>query len=396
MSGSTKSRPLFRAVSKFQLHGPNAYRGKARFAEPEPFLLDEIEVAACLVDRSFPDEIEAISGNYILYFQAALFSFLCPMLTPIVFVYNIVSLPLQRYIHLRCMNRKTIINQTDGLGFWIYLLQYMSTLVVIFNCLFVFWFREQFISISAGALDSLRGLFPAYLIKRAKYFKNLSLLSVSTGNTVIGLTEKQMLDFLIVIVVFEHVVFLIRYLMQDIIGDVPGWVIKKQERAKTQFECMMQEKEQIKQEKECARIKAEIEADKSQFAADMKSYKKAYYQISKEIEDERDQVKDLDKKIKQLEGYISLEEGKIARTKTEEDRVFTVEPKLLDFFQDRFDFELSRNQAKQDKMESNLHRQLMHRLFRQTYYYIERQVIQKRLASISTIDKRNLINCIDC
>lgn len=250
--------------------------------EHEPYLIDEIEVASCLVDQSFPDEIEKISGNYIVYFQAALFSFLCPMLTPIVFVYNCLTLPLHTYIHLKCMNRKTIITQV-GLGFWIYLLQIMSTLVVIFNCLFVFWFREQFISVSSQALQNLSGLFPDYIIDRQKYFQDVNLLSVSIGDQVLGLTEKEMLDFLIVIVVFEHVAFLIKYLIQDSIGDVPGWIVKKQERAKSQFDALMQEKEHIKQEKECLRIKQDIEADRVMFENDMKLYKEAYYQISEQI-----------------------------------------------------------------------------------------------------------------
>lgn len=61
----------------------------------------------------------------------------------------------------------------------------------------------------------------------------MSLLSVSIGNQVIGLTEKEMLDFLIIIVLFEHIAFLIKYLIHDNIGDTPGWILKKQERAKT-------------------------------------------------------------------------------------------------------------------------------------------------------------------
>ena len=72
------------------------------------------------------------------------------------------------------------------------------------------------------------------------------------------------------------------------------------------------------------------------------------------------------------------------------------EPRLFDFLVDRFDFEITKNQEKIDKIETNLHRQLMNRMFRQTYLYVERQVVMKRLATISFLDRRTLINCIDC
>lgn len=79
-----------------------------------------------------------------------------------------------------------------------------------------------------------------------------------------------------------------------------------------------------------------------------------------------------------------------------EEEVMVKEPRLIDFLVDRFDFELSKNQERLDKMESHLHRQLMNRMFRQTYLYIERKLVIQRLASISYLDKRTLINCIDC
>ena len=52
-----------------------------------------------------------------------------------------------------------------------------------------------------------------------------NLLGPSTGNIV--LDDKDMMDFLIIIILTEHMIVVVKVIMMDYIGDVPIWVQKK-------------------------------------------------------------------------------------------------------------------------------------------------------------------------
>jgi len=92
------------------------------------------------------NEFSEFSEVYILFSYATLYSFICPLLSTIVFVYHIVATPLERHVHLKYLTRKPMLHQ-NGLGTYCKIIEWIGQCTVLLNCVFLYWFREQFIQI---------------------------------------------------------------------------------------------------------------------------------------------------------------------------------------------------------------------------------------------------------
>jgi len=67
--------------------------------------------------------------------------------------------------------------------------------------------------------------FQPELINKAVY-KTAQLLGPSLKDKQLGVFDKDVLDFVIVIIWTEHLIILIKYLMMTFIGDTPGRIVK--------------------------------------------------------------------------------------------------------------------------------------------------------------------------
>lgn len=61
------------------------------------------------------------------------------------------------------------------------------------------------------------------------------------------IVDKDMLDFLIVIIFTEHLILILRYFLREMIGDMAPWVIKKRGNVVHEIEEMTHKQKEIAQ-----------------------------------------------------------------------------------------------------------------------------------------------------
>lgn len=144
--------------------------GEGPLIEEEPYLVDQVELNSRMFDRSIELELLDISGTFILMSYASLYSFLCPIISFIILVYNLVTIYLERYVQLHYLVRKPQIFQV-GIGAWMNVLKFLGYATIIMNSVFMYWFRDTFIHRVREYFIAFGFLFPAK--------KNISLLPVA-------------------------------------------------------------------------------------------------------------------------------------------------------------------------------------------------------------------------
>ena len=150
----------------------------------------------------------------------------------------------ERKVHLNYLVRQPMIMQ-NGLGAWEDVIGYLGIVTVVMNCMFMYWFRVQFIEIVQEHIIVLSFLLPESINDERTTAVTTPAFDTSFANGIINnaskisaLKNKDMLDFLIVIILTEHIIMFTRYLMLSLIGDIPAWVQKKQDTVNTQIETM--------------------------------------------------------------------------------------------------------------------------------------------------------------
>lgn len=123
--------------------GKEGSDGKPSCIEAEPFLVDQVELNARLYDLGLEYEIQDVSAVYILFSYVTLYSFICPFISCIVLLNNVITSKWERKIHLQYLLRKPLLRQ-NGLGTWMVVIEWLSKATIVMNCLFLFWFREEF------------------------------------------------------------------------------------------------------------------------------------------------------------------------------------------------------------------------------------------------------------
>ena len=73
----------------------------------------------------------------------SLYSFICPPISIIVFLYNVLALRAERWAHLRLQMRNFQIKE-NGLGAWLTVLSFLGYTTVIANALFLYRFKHVF------------------------------------------------------------------------------------------------------------------------------------------------------------------------------------------------------------------------------------------------------------
>ena len=88
---------------------------------------------------------------------------MCPILSLMVLVFNASTMRVKRYVHLNCMVRQNILEQFD-LSTYNQMLEYLNMATILLNCIFMFWFREQFILLIKKNLKFMEAFYPEPLI----------------------------------------------------------------------------------------------------------------------------------------------------------------------------------------------------------------------------------------
>jgi hypothetical protein len=103
-------------------------------------------------------------------------------------------------------------------------INYLSFATVLMNCLLMFWFRNQIIPKVENLIIDLQFFFPSS-ISYSKY-RITGYLGPSYGDHIL-LTDKDIIDFIMVIILVEHAVIGLKVFLAEVINDEPSWVVKK-------------------------------------------------------------------------------------------------------------------------------------------------------------------------
>ena len=121
----------------------------------------------------------------------------------------------------------------NGLGAWMDVLEYIGYATVIMNCVFLYWFRLDFIRQAGDFLGYFKFLFPQQLQANEN-----GLLGPREFDDYEGVTDHDIVNFMILIILTEHCVVLTKFVLQTVIGDVPNWVSRQLIKVNTQMEKM--------------------------------------------------------------------------------------------------------------------------------------------------------------
>ena len=117
--------------------------------------------------------------------------------------------------------------EQNGLGHWERILDVLSYFTVLCNSVFLYWFRKKIIVQVRDLLMEVEFLLPFSVSWwRINQEGLLGPRNAFEGETVLEqrLMDKDMLDFLILIIFIEHLIVFIKFIMSTIISDVPIWV----------------------------------------------------------------------------------------------------------------------------------------------------------------------------
>ena len=127
-------------MSVFNPHDPDA-----SIIEEEAYLLDQVELNKILKIVPPNYELSNLSNIFIIFGFVTMYSFICPALAVIVCISSILFSKYERQAHLFANARLEIVKM-NGLGACVDVISYLSYATVLMNCLFMYWFRNDFIS----------------------------------------------------------------------------------------------------------------------------------------------------------------------------------------------------------------------------------------------------------
>ena len=135
-------RRLITTFGNTDKSNPN-FKGKPRTIEDEQYMLDQIELNAMMDPSSISIELEQYSGTFILLSYIAMYSFICPSISCMIFIHNMVAMKPERWAHFQYILRKPILH-INNLSYFNSVIEILSNLTILMNCIFLFWFREDF------------------------------------------------------------------------------------------------------------------------------------------------------------------------------------------------------------------------------------------------------------
>ena len=124
-------------------------------------------------------------------------------------------------------------------------IEILNKACILFNCLFLFWFRDKFANTINHIFGFARPLFPKTIEDKDKSL-DLSLDKLSGGfssmadaivnKSVDKLKDHDIMKFFIIVMFIEHCIILFKVYLEEYIQDVPAFVVKKAIKVQHQIE----------------------------------------------------------------------------------------------------------------------------------------------------------------
>ena len=124
----------------------------------------------------------------------------------------------------------------NGIGFFEEIVAILSKLTVIMNCLFLFWFRGIYAHQIIDLMAFMKNIYPRIETYTNEIIKNTTIHIIRrfgvekeefmnmSQEAKESMMYKQALQFLVLIVVMEHFLFIFKYVVEEYIPDVVKWV----------------------------------------------------------------------------------------------------------------------------------------------------------------------------
>lgn len=139
----TEYRRLIAVFDNTPKDGCSGEKVKRGCIDPEPYLVDYVELSFRINDQKLEDEVQEVCSNYIMLSFVTMYSFIFPSISVFVLGYNACTMRCYRQMHLYYFVRQPLITQ-NGLGTWMNVIEWLNQATIMFNCLFIFWFGYQF------------------------------------------------------------------------------------------------------------------------------------------------------------------------------------------------------------------------------------------------------------
>jgi hypothetical protein len=115
-------------------------------------------------------------------------------------------------------------------------IEILNKACILFNCLFLFWFRDKFAGTINHIFEFARPLFPKTIddddsvsptIPITNAFKSISIANGIFHHKVAVLKDHDIMKFFIIVMFIEHLIILFKVYLEEYIEDVPSFVVKK-------------------------------------------------------------------------------------------------------------------------------------------------------------------------
>lgn len=151
-------------------------------------------------------EINEISETFIFFGLATLYAAACPVVTFLVMLHTVGSIKCDLWLRYT-LTRRPLQEVRSNIGPWIKIAEFMAIITVITNCLLLYYASPRF----------------------KTFFKT-------------NFSMRDDINILWVILIIEHVLIVLKFFLQAVILDKPGWVDKAQRKIK--YENEKQQKEE--------------------------------------------------------------------------------------------------------------------------------------------------------
>jgi hypothetical protein len=126
-------------------------------------------------------------------------------------------------------------------GAWLGVLEQLGFITVILNCIFIFYFRdsfaEQVVGLFAWMWNTIHLMYDGH--ENEEFYEMIESIEegldsdqetmkvIESETDVFLKNSETMRQFVIILISLEHLVILIKILMDKFIGDMPDWIKKR-------------------------------------------------------------------------------------------------------------------------------------------------------------------------
>jgi len=125
----------------------------------------------------------------------------------------------------------------NGLGHWMIVIEWLNKATIMFNCLFLFWFRRHFAESINDKFGFLKFMFPPTSGNNLEEKLNLLLADADDAfrakiyskvpEESDALQDHEIMQFFIILMFIEHFIILFKFFLEEWIPDTPPFVERR-------------------------------------------------------------------------------------------------------------------------------------------------------------------------